>query len=87
MGFIRSALVALITVLCSYPAIAGTGQGPMQKIDDSGLNTDNHGGVDPVEICQARCVSAFILCVGKGMPAARCELEKAECYARCSMNE
>ena len=49
---------------------------------------DGGGGpTDPVEICQANCVAAFIICPSQGKTVARCDLEKAECYAKCSMNE
>lgn len=48
-------------------------------------------GRDAVEICQANCVQAFVLCSGKSLGSpiklAICETEKFNCFIDCSRNE
>jgi len=90
MRLLQASITAVLVVVGGRYSLAGTGQGPMQKIDDSGLGEGGGGGFDQCRKgCDEKYLNEVRRSLGLDPAAASVILEAARkrrevCYSNCA---
>lgn len=96
MSFMKISTIAIFMAVCSHSAFAGTGQGPLQKIDDSGLSDTGGGGASNMTAftqCIADAQAQYLACIANAtswnpyltaLNRGKCLSERTRAYDECA---